>query len=98
MPIASLTLEVRIEGAQSLKDKRQVVRSLKDKLRVSFNVSVSELEPEAQGLWNHATIGVVAVSDSRDYLEGLMQKVERAAVRIANNAGGDVVDSYLEFL
>jgi uncharacterized protein YlxP (DUF503 family) len=98
MAIASLTLEIRIEGAQSLKDKRQVVRSLKDKLRVSFNVSVSELEPESQGIWNRATIGVAAISDSRDYLEGLMQKVERAAVRVANNAGGDVVDSYLEFL
>lgn len=98
MPIASLMLEIRIEDAQSLKDKRQVVRSLKDKLRVSFNVSVSELEPESQGIWNRATIGVAAISDSRDYLEGLMQKVERAAVRIANNAGGDVVDSYLEFL
>ena len=96
MPIASLTLEIRIEGAQSLKDKRQVVRSLKDKLRVSFNVSVSELEPGTQGIWNRATIGVAAISDSRDYLEGLMQKVERAAVRIANNAGADVVDSYVE--
>ncbi|HTK95341.1 MAG TPA: DUF503 domain-containing protein [Terriglobales bacterium] len=98
MPIASLTLELRIEHAQSLKDKRQVVRSLKDKLRVSFNVSVSELEPESQGIWNQASIGVAAISDSRDYLEGLMQKVERAAVRIANNAGADVTDSYLEIL
>lgn len=98
MPIASLTLEVRIEGAHSLKDKRQVVRSLKDKLRVSFNVSVSELEPESQGLWQRATIGVVAISHSRDYLEGLMHNVERAAARIANNAGAEIVDSYLEFL
>jgi uncharacterized protein YlxP (DUF503 family) len=98
VPIASLTLELRIEHAQSLKDKRQVVRSLKDKLRVSFNVSVSELEPESQGIWNQASIGVAAISDSRDYLEGLMQKVERAAVRIANNAGADVTDSYLEIL
>jgi len=46
MPIASLTLEIRIEHAQSLKDKRQVVRSVKDKLRAAFNVSVAELEPE----------------------------------------------------
>ena len=98
VPIASLTLELRIEHAQSLKDKRQVVRSLKDKLRVSFNVSVSELEPESQGIWNQASIGVAAISDSRDYLAGLMQKVERAAVRIANNAGADVTDSYLEIL
>ena len=42
MPIAYLTLELRIEGAQSLKDKRQVVRSLKDRLRNSFNISIAE--------------------------------------------------------
>ena len=98
MPIASLTLEIRIEGARSLKDKRQVVRSLKDKLRAAFNVSVAEMDREGQGMWQRATIGVVAVSDSRDYLRGLMDKVERAAVRIANNAGGEVVDSWAEIV
>jgi uncharacterized protein len=94
MPIAILMLELRIEGAASIKDKRQVVRSLKDKLRANFNVSVSELDP--QPLWQRATVGVVAISDSHDYLEGLMAKVERAALRIANNAGGEVVDSFVE--
>src|SRR5712675_974413 len=88
MPIAVLTLELRIEGAHSLKDKRQVLRSLKDKLRSSFNVSVAELD--ASGLWNRATIGVVSVSDSRDYLDGLMKNVERQATRIANNHGADL--------
>ncbi|MFZ1918027.1 MAG: DUF503 domain-containing protein [Terriglobales bacterium] len=94
--IASLTLELRIEAAQSLKDKRQVVRSIKDRLRASFNVSVAEIDPS--NLWNQATIGVVAVSHSRDYLEGLMKNVERAATRIANNHGADITDSFMEFL
>ncbi len=94
--IASLTLELHIEAAQSLKDKRQVVRSLKDRLRASFNVSVAEIEPS--NLWNRATIGVVAISDSRDYLEGLMKNVERAATRIANNHGAEVADSFAEYL
>ena len=96
MPIAFLTLELSIEAAQSLKDKRQVVRSVKDRLRSQFNVSVAELEPN--GLWNRATIGVVSVSDSRDYLDGLMKNVERSATRIANNGGADIADSYMEFL
>ena len=56
--IAHLTLELRIEHAQSLKDKRQVVRSLKDRLRASFNVSVAELDPSNR--WNQVTIGIVA--------------------------------------
>ena len=93
--IAFLTLELRIEHAQSLKDKRQVVRSLKDRLRAHFNVATAELDPS--GLWNRATIGVVSVSDSRDYLDGLMKNVERAAHRLANNGGADVTDSYLEY-
>ena len=94
MPIAVLTLELRIETAQSLKDKRQVVRSLKDKLRVRYNVSVAELEET--DLWQRATIGIVSISSSRDYLEGLMQQVEKAAARIVNNAGAELTDSFLE--
>ena len=96
MPIAYLTLELRIEGAHSLKDKRQAVRSLKDRLRNSFNVSVAEIE--VVDLWQRATIGVVSISDSRDYLEGLMNNVEREAAKLANNVGAEVVDSIIEFL
>ncbi len=94
--IAFLTLELSIEAAQSLKDRRQVVRSLKDRLRASFNVSVAELD--SAELWNRATVGVVSISGSRDYLDGLMKNVERQAMRIANNCGAEVSDSWVEFL
>jgi uncharacterized protein len=93
--IAFLTIELRMEAAHSLKDKRQVLRSLKDKLRAGFNVSVAELDPA--DLWQRATVGVVSISPSRDYLRGLMEKVERSATRIANNAGADVTDSFVEY-
>jgi len=96
MPIAFLTLELHIEAAQSIKDRRQVVRSLKDKLRTSFNVSVAEMD--GAELWNRATVGVVSVSHSRDYLDGLMKKVESAANRIVNNNGAEVADAFLEYL
>ena len=94
--IAFLTLELSIEAARSLKDRRQVVRSLKDRLRTHFNVAVAELD--ANGLWNRATIGVVSVSDSRGYLDGLMKNVEKQAARIANNGGAELTDSFVEFL
>lgn len=94
--IAFLTLELHIEHAQSLKDKRQVVRSLKDRLRAHFNVAVAELGPSS--LWNRATLGIVSVSDSRDYLDGLMRNVERHAARVANNSGAEIADSFVEFL
>ena len=96
MPIAYLTLEIRIEAAHSLKDKRQVVRSIKDRLRNSFNISIAEIE--VTDLWQRATLGVVSISDSRDYLDGLMRNVEREAVKLANNNGAEVVDSFVDFL
>jgi uncharacterized protein len=96
MPIAFLTIELRIEAAHSLKDRRQVLRSLKDRLRARFNVSVAELDPD--DAWQRATIGVAAISSSRDYLDGLMKNVEREAIKSANNAGADVTDSLVDFL
>jgi uncharacterized protein YlxP (DUF503 family) len=94
--IALLTLEISIEGAQSLKDKRQVVRSLKDRLRSKFNVGVAELEQSE--IWNRATVGVVSISNSRDYLAGQMANVEREAGRITSSNGGEITDSFVEFL
>lgn len=96
MAVAQLKLTIRIEAAQSLKDRRQVVRSLKDRLRHSFNVSVAELD--AGTLWNEAELGVAAISSSRSYLEGLMSRVEASVARLANQHGAQLVDSFLEFL
>jgi len=49
VPVGLLTLELHIAEAQSLKDKRQVLRSLKDRLRNQFNVAVAELDFEQPG-------------------------------------------------
>ncbi len=96
MYVARLILEIRIEAAHSLKDKRQVLRSMKDKLRQEFNISVAEVE--VTDLWQRATIGIVSISDSRDYLQSLMSSVERHSSKLANNLGAELVDSYVEFL
>jgi uncharacterized protein len=96
MPVAQLTLEVRIEHAQSLKDRRQVVRSVKDQLRQSFNISVAELDDAVQ--WQTATIAVVAISRSRDYLHGLVEEVERAARRMLNELGAELADSFWDYV
>jgi uncharacterized protein YlxP (DUF503 family) len=94
MPLATLTLELAIEHAQSLKDRRQAVRSLKDKLRHGFNVSVAELDEAL--VWNRATLGVVAISGSSSYLAGQLREVESAARRLCAGLGCDILDSYIE--
>ena len=96
MPVAQLTLEIRIEHAQSLKDRRQVVRSLKDQIRQRFNVSVAEMDEAVT--WQSATLGVVAISRSRDYLHGLIEEVERSARRILNEHGAELADAFWDYL
>lgn len=95
MPVAVLTLEIRLDDSHSLKDRRQCVRSLKDSLRHGFNVSVAELDEAV--VWQRATLGIAAISHSRDYLRGQMQQVDEACVRIAENHGAHIGDSFVEF-
>ena len=94
MPVATLTLELSIEHAQSLKDRRQAVRSLKDKLRHGFNISIAELDEAV--VWNRATLGVAAISGSAVYLAGQLQEVEAAARRISTGLGCEIMDSFIE--
>jgi hypothetical protein len=94
MPIGKLTLELEIPAAHSLKDRRQVVRSLKDKLRHSFNVSIAELDDAA--LWNRATLGIACISSSTAYLTGQLQQIDHAAHRFAVGLSAEIVDSYAE--
>ncbi len=90
-----MILDLRIEHAHSLKDRRQVVRSLKEKLAHGFNISIAEMDEAVT--WQSATLGIAAISASRDYLSGLMLQVEEAAVRIAGGLGAELTASW-EFL
>ena len=75
--VGVLTMELRIEHAHSLKEKRHVVKSLKDRLRHKFNVSVAEIDD--QDLHNSAVIAVAIVSASRDFASQVLRAVEDEA-------------------
>jgi uncharacterized protein YlxP (DUF503 family) len=93
MPIGLLTLEIHIPDARSLKDKRQVIRSLKDRLRAHFNVAVAELEH--QDVWQRAVIGVVTISSDTRHLEQSLQAILAAS---ENVLGRDLAGSEIEIL
>jgi uncharacterized protein len=80
MPVGLLTLELHISEAQSLKDKRQVLRSLKEKLRANFNVAVAELDFE--DTWQRSVVGVVTLSNEESHVEEALQKVLAEADRV----------------
>jgi uncharacterized protein YlxP (DUF503 family) len=79
--IALLTLDIHIPHAQSLKDKRMVVRSLKDRLRTKFNVAVAEVDH--QDLWQRSQISVVAVGSDGQFLQKMLEGAAEEAERIA---------------
>jgi uncharacterized protein YlxP (DUF503 family) len=93
MPVGLLTLEIYIPDAHSLKDKRQVLRSLKDRLRARFNVAVAELDHNDN--WQRAQIGVVTLSNNAAHVEQSLQTVFNEA---ENLLGRDLVDHNLELL
>ncbi|MCU1329438.1 MAG: hypothetical protein JWN34_4808 [Bryobacterales bacterium] len=70
-------MELRIEYAHSLKEKRHVVRSLKDRLREKFNISIAEIDD--MDLHNSAVLAAAVVSPSKDFAARVLDAVEREA-------------------
>ena len=77
--IALLTLDIHIPNAHSLKDKRMILRSLKDRLRSKFNVSVSEVDH--QDLWQRSQVSVVTVGSDEQFLQKVLQEAAEEAER-----------------
>ena len=92
MPIGLLTLEIHILDAQSLKDKRQVLRSLKDRLRAHYNVAVAELDH--QETWQRSQVGVVSISSDAGYLEKMFAEIAAESERLL---GRDLLSQSVEF-
>lgn len=57
----------------SLKEKRRVVKSLKDKVRARFNVSISEVD--SQDLWHRATLGIALVCSDRKQAQTISDEI-----------------------
>lgn len=74
MTIGAYTIQIHLPGSRSLKDKRQVLRRLKDRLRAHHNVALAESENHA-GLWQRAELVVVSVAATRDALVRLFETV-----------------------
>lgn len=71
--VGVLSFTLLIPGSGSLKEKRRVVRSFKDRLRSRYNVSVAETG--SQDLWQRAEIGVALASGDRDFAARVLQEI-----------------------
>ncbi len=92
MTIGILQLELFIPQAGSLKTKRQALKSLKDKIRHKFNVSVAEID----GLdkWQRATLAVACVNSNKRLINSILSKI----INLADAQGAlELTDHTIEF-
>lgn len=93
MVIGVRSFELHVAGAHSLKDKRSVLKSMKDRLHNEFNVSVAETG--RQDAWQSAELTVCVVSGDRRHAESVLAAVDRF---VESNPLCRIVDSVTTFL
>ncbi|HEX7765785.1 MAG TPA: DUF503 domain-containing protein [Nitrospira sp.] len=72
MVVGVCTVELLIPESQSLKDKRQVLHSVKDRLRGKFNLSIAEVD--GQDLWQKAVLGMACVANDGSHVEQVLEQ------------------------
>lgn len=93
MHIAVITWELEIIAVQSLKEKRSVVKSLKDRLHDRFNVSVAETG--RQDVWQRAEISACVVAGDRKIAESVLQQADRL---VAGEPRARIIQTYRQLL
>ncbi|HEX9579222.1 MAG TPA: DUF503 domain-containing protein [Myxococcales bacterium] len=81
MVVGVLRLTLYIHGARSLKDKRQVLRKVVDRVRARYNVAMAEVGD--QDIWQTAVVGVCAVANDHSFVNEVLDKIVRDAGQIA---------------
>ncbi|MBI4168904.1 MAG: DUF503 domain-containing protein [Acidobacteria bacterium] len=93
MNVGLCIVQIHLPGVASLKEKRQVLRGLKDRLREQYNVSVAEIDH--QDLWQRATLGIVGIASARLPLEQTFSSIQGEVER---RVPGEVLSYDVEYL
>ncbi len=93
MVIGLCTVELHVPDGHSLKGKRQVLLSLKDRLREKFNVSVAEVDDNE--LWQKAVLAIACVANQGAHVN---QVLDQALNLIRSMPTVDVIRSRIELL
>ena len=93
MHVGILQLDLSIPEALTLKDKRRVILSLKDRIANSHNVSVAEVDRLDE--YQRSIIGIAMVSNDKRYVEGGLSKIVDL---VKMNSGTNLLDYQIEML
>jgi uncharacterized protein YlxP (DUF503 family) len=76
MVVGVCTIDLHLPGVGSLKGKRQILLSLKDRIKKAHNVSIAEVD--ANDLWQRAVLGVACVANDGRYVNQVLDAVLNA--------------------
>ena len=76
MVVGTVEIHLHIPESRSLKSKRYILRSIKDRVRSRFNVSIAEVDH--QDLWQRSVLGVATVAESTSFAHQVLSRVMRA--------------------
>ena len=93
MTVGILQIALMVREAHSLKEKRRVVKSLKDRLRNLFNVSIAEVG--SQDAWQSADLGVAIVGTDPRFVNQVLSQVMN---KIEENPDVEVIDHQMDIL
>ncbi len=93
MHIGTLTVVLYLHSAESLKDKRQILKSLIETTRHKFNISIAEVDDLDK--WRKATVGVACVANDKAFVNRVLDKVVET---MESNPAVEVGEVELEFL
>ena len=93
MEVGILQFTLLIRGSRSLKEKRQVLRSVKDRLRARFNVAVAEVDDH--DVWQKATLGVVTCSNEKAHVREVLDEIVK---QLRVHPAAELVDHQIDLL
>lgn len=93
MFIGSASIELHLPQSSSLKNKRQIIKALKDRLHNKFNVSVAEVDHNE--LWQRALLGVAVVANQKNFAQQMLSQVMEY---IHRENGVEIIDYNIEIL
>jgi hypothetical protein len=93
MIVGLLTMDLHIPEANSLKSKRMVIKSLTDRIKTKFNVSIAEVD--ANNLWQRSVIGIALVANETQIINKVFEKIKNV---VFNTHTVELLDSTVELL
>jgi uncharacterized protein YlxP (DUF503 family) len=94
MHVGTCVIKLHLEGVQSLKEKRRIIKSIQKRLTNQFNIATAEIDHH--DIWQSAVLGLVTIGNDQAYLHGLLEK---AVTWIETHRPDVPIDAYsIEFL